>query len=133
MVCRLCRRGEQDSGDSGNGDAHCNRPPRRAKLAVNASHRLLAFCHAEYSSRCSPRVNWQRAGAIKFAFRILNSLLAKLDFSLYSEPRNLTAVFAEWGFSDTDVTDIERVSDFIPFGMWNYNEGGGERHFLVVR
>jgi hypothetical protein len=56
-----------------------------------------------------------------------------LDFSLYKEPRNLTAVFGEWGFSDADVADIEHVSDFIVFGMWNYNEGGGARPLLVVR
>jgi hypothetical protein len=29
MVCRLCRRGEQDSGDSGNDDAHYDTPVLR--------------------------------------------------------------------------------------------------------
>ena len=56
-----------------------------------------------------------------------------LDFSLHTEPRNLTAEFAEWGLSDADVTDIEQVSDFIVFGMWNFCEGGGARPALVVR
>ena len=56
-----------------------------------------------------------------------------LDFSLYSEPRNLTAEFAEWGLSDADVADIEHVSDFIVFGMWNFNEGGGDRPVLAFR
>src|SRR5712671_5356800 len=56
-----------------------------------------------------------------------------LDFSFYSEPRNLTAVFAEWGYSDADVTDIERVSDFIVFGEEDYSEGGGAHPLLVVR
>jgi hypothetical protein len=35
--------------------------------------------------------------------------------------------------SDADVTDIEQVSDFIVFGMWNFCEGGGARPALVVR
>jgi hypothetical protein len=56
-----------------------------------------------------------------------------LDFSLYNEPRNLSAVFAEWRFSDADVADIEHVSDFIVFGMWDYNTGGGAQPLLVVR
>jgi len=56
-----------------------------------------------------------------------------LDFSFYSEPRNLTAVFAEWGYSDADVTDIEQVSDFIVFGEEDYSEGGGAHPLLVVR
>jgi hypothetical protein len=42
-------------------------------------------------------------------------------------------VFAEWGLSDADVTDIEQVSDFIVFGKWSYAEGGGARSLLVVR
>jgi len=56
-----------------------------------------------------------------------------LDFSRYSEPRNLTAEFAQWGLSDADVADIEHVSDFIVFGMWNFNGGGGARPALAVR
>ena len=56
-----------------------------------------------------------------------------LDHSFCSVPRNLTAVFAEWGLSDADVTDMEQVSDFIVFGMWNFCEGGGARPVLVVR
>src|SRR5215471_14580175 len=53
-----------------------------------------------------------------------------LDFSLYSEPNNLPAVAAELGCS---LPDAEQVSDFIVFGLWNFNEGGGARPLLVVR
>ena len=53
-----------------------------------------------------------------------------LDFSLYDVPRDLPAVTAEL---KCDLPDVEQVSDFIVFGMWNYAEGGGARPFLVVR
>jgi SUKH-4 immunity protein len=56
-----------------------------------------------------------------------------LDFSLHTEPRKLTAEFGEWGLSGADVADIEQVSEFIVFGMWNFCEGGGARPALVVR
>ncbi|HKD30480.1 MAG TPA: SUKH-4 family immunity protein [Xanthobacteraceae bacterium] len=42
-------------------------------------------------------------------------------------------MFAEWGLSDADVADIEHGSDFIVFGMWNFDEGGGARPALAVR
>jgi len=58
---------------------------------------------------------------------------AILDFSRHSEPRNLTAEFLEWGLSEPDVADFEHVSDFIVFGMWNFDEGGGARPALAVR
>src|SRR5260370_34068960 len=56
-----------------------------------------------------------------------------LDFSLYNEPRSLAAEFVKWGLSEADVADIEHGSDFIVFGMWNFNEGGGARPALAVR
>jgi len=58
---------------------------------------------------------------------------ATLDFSLHSEPCSLAAEFAKWGLSHADVADIEPGSDFIVFGMWNFDEGGGARPALTVR
>jgi hypothetical protein len=45
----------------------------------------------------------------------------------------LAAEFVNWGLSEADVADIEHGSDFIVFGMWNFNEGGGSRPALAVR
>jgi hypothetical protein len=56
-----------------------------------------------------------------------------VDFSVRSEPCSFVAEIAKWGLSDADVADIEHHSDFIVFGMWNFNRGGGARPALVVR
>jgi hypothetical protein len=58
-----------------------------------------------------------------------------LDLFFYSEPRNLAAMIAAevTGDEEYDAPIVERPSDFIVFGEWDYSEGGGARPWPVVR
>jgi len=51
------------------------------------------------------------------------------DYSFYSDPRNLSAVMAEW---QCDLSDVEQVPDFIVFGEYDHDEGLAHP-LLVVR
>lgn len=57
---------------------------------------------------------------------------APIDYAFFSASRNLTDVFASWGYSDADVADIAQVPDFIVFGEYDYAEGVSGA-LLVVR
>ena len=57
-----------------------------------------------------------------------------LDFSFHSELRNLAAVLEEHviGVEEGDLPVVERASDYIVFGEYDYGEGVA-RPWLVVR